>query len=113
MSNGDQEEYERYWASIIVPIEPIKQLKTYLFREKCVPRVREIFSAHGITLEIAGDHCLVTFPDGTTRQEILPRPNYSVRYRITLPDGHEMREVDQRNALYSSLGFPDQDFSDC
>src|SRR5713226_4530382 len=52
--------------------------------------------------------CIVTFPDGTTRQEILPRPNYSVRSRITLPDRYEMREVLQRDSSLSPLGFPDR-----
>jgi len=113
MSGEDQEEQARYWASIEVPIEPIKQLKTHLFREKCTPRVKEILAKHSCVLEIKEDHCLVTFPTGTTRQEILPRPNYSVCSRIQLPDGYEMREVIQRGSLLGALGFPDQDFSDC
>jgi len=111
MNDAEREEYERYWASIQVPIEPIKQLKTHLFREECVGRVREILAAHGCGLEVTEEYCVVTFPEGTTRKEILPRPNFSERNRITLPDEYELEEVVQRNALYSLLGFPDQDFS--
>jgi hypothetical protein len=106
MSNGAGRDRE-------APIEPIKQLRTELFREKCLPRVREIFSAHRVALEIKADHCLVIFPDGITRQEILPRPNFSVRSRITLPDGHELIDVVGRDSPLSSLGLPDEDFSDC
>jgi len=113
MSERDKEELEKYWASIYVPIEPVRQIKTYLFRERCLPHVREIFSAHGITLDIKDDHCVVTFPAGTTRQEILPRPNFSVRFRVVLPDGYEMEDVVPRGSLLSRLGFPEQDFSDC
>jgi len=102
-----------YLETIQAPIEPLKQLKTTLFREKCIPRVQEIFFMHGIALEIKEACCLVTFPAGTIRQEILPRPPYSVRNRILLPDGYEMQEVLERHDLFSSLGFPDQDFSDC
>ena len=113
MSDAEREEYERYWASIQVRVEPIKQLKTHLFREGCVARVREILAEHGCGLEVKDEYCVVTFPEGSTRKEILPRPHVSERNRITLPDGYELEEVVQRNALYSLLGFPEQDFSDC
>jgi len=113
MSDGDREEYEQYWASIAVRIEPIKRLQTVPFREKCLPRVKEILARHGCGLEVNAEDCVVTFPDGTTRQEILPRPNYSERNRITLPDGYEMEDVVPRGSLLSRLGFPEQDFSDC
>jgi hypothetical protein len=113
MSGSEQEENERYWASIEVPIRPVKQIKTQLFREKCLPRVREIFTEHGVTLEIKEDHCVVTLPDGATSQEVLPRLGYSTRHRIKLPDGYVLREVVQRNTPFSFLGMLDQDFSDC
>jgi len=113
MSEREQEEYERYWASIQVRVEPIKHVKTHLFRQECVARVREILAEHGCGLEIKEEYCVVTFPEGTTRKEILPRPNSSERNRITLPDRYELEEVVQRNALYSLLGFPGEDFSGC
>jgi len=104
--NG-QEPNASYWASIAVPIQPVTQLELAPVPEKCLARIQEILTAHGMRLEQRDGSHLVTFPDGTTRQEILPRPNFSVRNRIKLPDGYEIREIVPRNSPYGYLGFLD------
>lgn len=49
--------------------------------------------------------CLeVTLPEGSTREEIIPRMVLE-RYKIVLPDGLKMREVYNRFVGRSSLDF--------
>lgn len=109
----DQEEYKNYWARIQVPIEPVDQLKTAPFREEYLTRVKEILSQHGCRLDHHDGYELVTFPRGTTKQEILPRLGFSQRYRILLPDGYEIIEVVAHSQpSLSALGFGKEDLPD-
>ncbi len=48
------------------------------------------------------EETLITFPEGTQRQEIWPR-TISERYSILLPDGQELRQVFDRFQGISQL----------
>ena len=56
---------------------------------------RQVLLNHGCTIDGNGPECTVIFPEGTTRAEIYPR-TYQTRFRLVLPDGAELREVDVR-----------------
>ena len=61
-----------------------------------IPGAQEILLQHGCVMHDKGyEETLVTFPEGTQRQEIWPR-TMSERYRILLPDGQELRQVFDR-----------------
>lgn len=70
------------------PTRPLHQLKTPPLTEEA----REIIVRHGCTLDENADECMVSFPEGTTRTEILPRM-MTERYRIAFPDNYELQEV--------------------
>jgi len=56
-----------------------------------------------ITLIAGGTQTAIEYPPGTTRQELYPRTT-DIRYRVMLPGGRELREVDRRGrAEYGSL----------
>ena len=85
-----------YPADRTGPIEKIYQLKTMINPK--VDVVRSLLILHGCTIDeegTQGPECTVIFPEGTTRQELWPR-TMSARFRILLPDGFELREVDDR-----------------
>ncbi len=67
-----------------------------------VGEAREIIKQHGCEVVEYPDHCVVTFPEGTMRMEILPRLS-NERYEITLPDGFRMIEMDDRWQEHSLL----------
>ena len=62
--------------------------------------------AHGCLIERYETHCTVTFPIGTTREEIYPRTSESARFKLVLPDGCPMRQVWVRYLEQSVLYHP-------
>jgi hypothetical protein len=78
-------------SSEITRIRKLEKLKTPpIFDE-----AKEIIKEHGCAIVEYADYCVVTFPEGTTRMEILPRL-YNERYQITLPDGFQIRQMYDR-----------------
>lgn len=61
--------------------------------------MRDVLLLHGCAIrneeEEGKPHCTVIFPAGTTRTELYPRA-MEARFRVVLPDGLELREVDSR-----------------
>ena len=86
---------------ITPPAQPIHQLKTPLLTEEA----RKIIVRHGCTLDENADECMVSFPEGTTRTEILPRM-MTERYCITFPDNYELQEVYDKYREISVLLYP-------
>jgi len=66
---------------------------------------RKIIVRHGCTLDENADECMVSFPEGTTRTEILPRM-MTERYCITFPDNYELQEVYDKYREISVLLYP-------
>ncbi|HVB22940.1 MAG TPA: hypothetical protein VNG51_13440 [Ktedonobacteraceae bacterium] len=65
---------------------------------------REILWKHGCTIEECSQKCIIHFPEGTTKTEIFLRHTHP-RYRITLPDGYELREIYDRYQKISILFY--------
>ena len=65
------------------PVLPIQSAKCL---SGTSAEISEYLQRHGCTVSASTDYDLVTFPEGTTEQEIFPR-TFESRYRITLPDG--------------------------
>ena len=68
---------------------------------------KEVLRSHGCKIE---EHerlhqCTVFFPEGTTRIEIFFRLIHP-RYRITLPDGYELRATYDRYQNINILFYP-------
>jgi len=83
------------------PTQPLHQLKTPPLTEEA----RKIIVRHGCTLVENADECMVSFPEGTTRTEILPRM-MTERYCITFPDNYELQEVYDKYREISVLLYP-------
>jgi len=94
-------ENRRDCIHITPPAQPIHQLKTPLLTEEA----RKIIVRHGCTLDENADECMVSFPEGTTRTEILPRM-MTERYRITFPDSYKLQEVYDKYREISILLYP-------
>jgi|SRR6266536_3255089 len=94
-------ENRRDCIHITPPAQPIHQLKTPLLTEEA----RKIIVRHGCTLDENADECMVSFPEGTTRTEILPRM-MTERYCITFPDNYELQEVYDKYREISVLLYP-------
>jgi hypothetical protein len=79
-----------------------QELKTITLKQ-LIPEARDILLQHGCTMhEKRNEETLITFPEGTKRQTIWPR-TISERYRILLPDGLELRQVEDRFQQVSQL----------
>ena len=86
----------------ITPLtQPLHELKTPPLTEEA----RKIIVRHGCTLDENTDECIVSFPEGTTRTEILPRL-MTERYRITFPDNYELQENYDKYREISILLYP-------
>src|SRR6266496_3247182 len=83
------------------PTRPLHQLKT----PPLTHEVRKIIEKHGCTLDENADECIVSFPEGTTRTEILPRM-MTERYRITFPDSYKLQEIYDKYREISILLYP-------
>lgn len=80
-----------------IPV-PLRHLTT----PPLIDEAREIIKQHGCEIFERSDHCVLTFPEGTMRMEILPRLS-NERYEITLPDGFRMVEMNDRWREHSLL----------
>ncbi len=113
-------ENRRDCIHITPPAQPIHQLKTPLLTEEArkiivrhgctldallTEEARKIIVRHGCTLDENADECMVSFPEGTTRTEILPRM-MTERYCITFPDNYELQEVYDKYREISVLLYP-------
>ncbi len=67
-----------------------------------IDEAREMIKQHGCEVYEYPNHCVVTFPEGTRRSEMFPRLPCE-RYEITLPDGFQMVEMDDRWREHSLL----------
>lgn len=67
---------------------------------------REVLLKHGCRIEEHErlPHCILFFPEGTTQTEIFFRLTHP-RYRITLPDGFELRKTHDRYRNISILSY--------
>ena len=83
------------------PTRPLHQLKTPPLTEEA----REIIVRHGCTLDENIDEGMMSFPEGTTRTELLPRM-MTERYHITFPDGYKLQEVYDKYREISILLYP-------
>ncbi|HEX6554732.1 MAG TPA: hypothetical protein VF026_18345 [Ktedonobacteraceae bacterium] len=82
----------------MMPPVPARQLKT----PPMIDVAKKVMREHGCVIIEDGEHCVVTFPEGTMRGEVFPRL-YNERYIITLPDGFQMREMYDRCQGHSLL----------
>jgi hypothetical protein len=87
----DSNEQDVKPARSLSPPTPVHQLKT----PPIIDEAREEIREYGCEIVEYADHCVVTFPVGTLREEIFPRM-YNERYTITLPNGVQMREMYDR-----------------
>lgn len=70
------------------------------------PRLRVMLEEHHCTIEEDQEWFIVTYPQGTTKQEWYPR-TADVRFKILLPDGFEILEVEGytgKMAVYAVIG---------
>lgn len=68
---------------------------------------KEALHKHGCRIEEHAQEWIIFFPEGTTRTEIFFRLTHP-RYRITLPDGYELRETYDRYQKISILFYPSE-----
>jgi len=92
-------------GELMRPIEPqylsCPKPVTSLTTPPIIPEALPMLSTH-CQVEDHGTYCVVHFPEGTTRQEILQRA-WNARYLISLPDGFKLREMFDRNLDKSVL----------
>ncbi len=84
-------------SDVTVPV-PLRHLTT----PPMIDEARAMLKQHGCEVVEHSNHCVVTFPEGTMRMEILPRLS-NERSEITLPDGFRMVEMDDRWREHSLL----------
>lgn len=65
---------------------------------------KAVILRHGCTLKEGRNECIIYFPEGTTKTEILFR-TMNARYQIKLPDGYELRETYDRHQAISLLSY--------
>ena len=75
-----------------------------------VPEAEREMLAHGCRITYHTDHSKVTFPEGTTCNEVLPRMSGGERLKLVLPDGYVMyqqyvRYLDQHILFCSREGM--------
>lgn len=74
------------------PAQTIRQIKTTALD----PHVRSMLTAYECTIvDEKGKGYTVILPEGTTRTELFPR-TIEARFRIRLPGGLELRQIDNR-----------------
>jgi hypothetical protein len=89
--------------------EPITQLTVALFLDAWIEAVQTVLKKHGCSMQVneQEDSCIITFPEGTTRSETLPRTK-NCRFTIHLADGTEFIQIQERSGV-SYLGFSKTD----
>ena len=65
--------------------------------ETLVPELKAMLEEHQCSIVgTEDDGYTITYPPGTTKQEILLR-TMEARFKLVLPDGFEVREIDTRS----------------
>jgi hypothetical protein len=71
---------------------------------------RELLKEHGCILTNAGNNAtMVSYPQGTTRQELLPDSPHTmpgINYIVSFPSGFELQEVQTQGIRYRKLYLP-------
>ena len=70
------------------------------------PESVAFMETHGCIIQQRDTHCTVTFPQGTTCEEIYPRTPGGARFKLVLPDGCLMRQLWVRYLEQSVLYHP-------
>jgi hypothetical protein len=93
-------------TDLIASTRPLRQLTIPPIEEE---EGREVLRKHGCSIEEDErlQQCIIFFPEGTTKTEIFLRLIHP-RYRITLPDGYELRETYDRYQGMSILSYPSE-----
>ena len=73
-----------------------------------VPEAVAFMVKHRCTIKSHETHNVVTFPEGTVQEELLPRLPHSVRFTLLLPDGCVMRQTYVRFLEQSVVFYPQQ-----
>lgn len=73
-----------------------------------VPEAVAFMVKHGCSVKSHETHNVVTFPEGTVQEEILPRMPSSVRFKLLLPDGCVMQQTYVRFLEQSIVFYPRQ-----
>jgi hypothetical protein len=72
--------------------EPISTLKIAPIDVINADEIRAALQQHRCQIEERADHIMLTFPEGTTRKEVLPR-TLQCCFDIFFPDGFFIREI--------------------
>src|SRR6266700_4473566 len=75
-----------------MPAKPITTLNIASIDAVNADEIKALLQQHGCTLDEHAEHTVLTFPEGTTRKEVLPR-TFQARYDIFFPDGFFIQEV--------------------
>lgn len=73
-----------------------------------VPEAVMFMVKHGCSIKSYQTHHVVTFPEGTVQEEILPRPPATACFKLLLPDGCVMRQTYLRFLEQSVVFYPQQ-----
>lgn len=79
---------------------PVHTIATFPFRPDLFAIIQIILEGHGTTIERYAQKCVLRFPEGTYKSELLPRVRDS-RYEVLLPDGYRLYEVIPRTGELS------------
>jgi len=94
------------------PKEEITTIQCIKFFEELIEPIRQVFEKHGVRLEVLPDRCILSFPEGTTRQIQYPTTQTD-RYNIILPDSYTLYEATSiRSNGLSSIRFALDEFPD-
>lgn len=91
-------------TNLLAKPRPLHQLTILPIEEE---EGRKVLRKHGCQIEEHAQECIVFFPEGTTRVEIYLRLIHP-RYRITLPDGYELRATYDRYQKINILFYPSE-----
>ncbi len=70
---------------------PVRTIETFPFRPDLFAIIQIILEGHGTTIERYVQKCMLHFPEGTYKSELIPRVRDS-RYEVRLPDGYRLYE---------------------
>ncbi len=70
----------------------VSTIETFPFRPELVESVCAVLQTHGVRVEREEKRCVLRFPQGTTKIELIPRVR-ETRYAVHLPDGYSLYET--------------------
>jgi hypothetical protein len=105
-----QQQLFQAMENLYSPVTPLTQVRIPPLRQEQIEFATSCLSAHSCTLDVGCESILLTFPPGTTKQELYPRIN-DTRYRVTFPDGWEIRLTEHRHSVHrlSTIALPVED----